>query len=137
MSGHEMMVLDDEEKVLPHVFELSMGIDRSIYCILETAYSSTDGRSILKINPELALIHAAVLPLVSRKPLVSRAREIHDLLRIDYDVVYDESGSIGRRYARQDEIVTSYCITIDNQTLINDTVTIRYRDTTHQFRIEA
>jgi len=137
MSGHEMMVLDDGEKVLPHVFELSMGIDRSIYCILETAYSSIDGRITLKINPELAPIHAAVLPLVSREPLVSRAREIYDLLRMDYDVVYDESGSIGRRYARQDEIGTPYCITIDNQTLIDDTVTIRYRDTTHQFRIEA
>ncbi len=114
-----------------------MDIDRSIYCLLETAYSTIDGRSILKINPELAPIHAAVLPLVSREPLVSRAREIYDLLRMDYDVVYDESGSIGRRYARQDEVGTPYCITIDNQTLIDDTVTIRYRDTTHQFRIEA
>lgn len=137
LSGHEMTVLDDGEKVLPHVFELSMGIDRSIYCILETAYATIDGRNVLKINPELAPINVAVLPLVSREPLVSKAREIYDLLRLDYDVVYDESGSIGRRYARQDEVGTPYCITIDNQTLIDDTVTIRYRDTTHQFRIEV
>jgi len=137
ISGQEMVVLDDGEKVLPHVFELSMGIDRSIYCILETAYGSINGRNVLKINPELAPIHAAVLPLVSREPLISRAREIYDLLRIDYDILYDESGSIGRRYARQDEVGTPYCITIDNQTLIDDTVTIRHRDTTHQFRIEV
>ncbi|MEM1584300.1 MAG: glycine--tRNA ligase [Nitrososphaerota archaeon] len=137
MSGHEMTVLDDGEKVLPHVFELSMGVDRSIYCILETAYSNVDGRNVLKINPDLAPIHAAVLPLVSKEPLVSRARQIHDMLRVDFDIVYDESGSIGRRYARQDEIGTPYCITVDYQTLVDDTVTIRYRDTTLQFRIEA
>ncbi|MEN2975286.1 MAG: glycine--tRNA ligase [Candidatus Caldarchaeales archaeon] len=136
VSGHEMTVQDDDGKVLPHVFELSMGIDRSIYCIMESAFTNVDGRRVLRINPELAPIHVAVLPLISRDPLISKSREIYDLLRLDYDVIYDDSGSIGRRYARQDEIGTPYCITVDHQTLEDDTVTIRERDTSHQVRIE-
>ncbi|MCS7125863.1 MAG: glycine--tRNA ligase [Aigarchaeota archaeon] len=137
VSGHEMTVQDDGEKVLPHVFELSMGIDRSIYCIIESALSNIGGRKVLRLNPELAPVHVAVLPLISREPFITRAKQIYDLLRLDYDVVYDDSGSIGRRYARQDEIGTPYCITVDHQTFEDDTVTIRYRDTTHQIRIET
>ncbi|MCF8884917.1 MAG: glycine--tRNA ligase [Nitrososphaerota archaeon] len=135
VSGHEMTVVDDGEKVLPHIFELSMGIDRSLYCIIELGLQN-GGRNILKINPELSPVQVAVLPLISKEPLVSKALEIYEMLKQEYDVVYDESGSIGRRYMRQDEIGTPYCITIDHQTLEDGTVTIRERDTTHQIRIK-
>lgn len=137
MSGKEMTVLDDGEKVLPHVFELSMGVDRSLYCILENALTESRGKSVLKIAPNLAPVQAAVLPLLSKEPFTSKAMEIYEILRTEFDVEYDESGSIGRRYARQDEIGTPYCITIDHRTFEDETVTLRDRDTAAQFRIEV
>lgn len=137
LSGHELTVMDDGDKVLPHVFELSMGVDRSIYCILESALSREGGRNVLRLNPSLAPIQAAVLPLLSKEPFTSKAREIYEMLRADFDVIYDEAGSIGRRYARQDEIGTPYCITIDHKTVEDETVTVRERDTALQVRLEA
>jgi len=134
-SGHEMEILDDGKKVLPHVFELSMGIDRSLYCILENSLDIEGGRHILRLPPHLAPIQAAVLPLLSREPLVSRALEIYESLKGEFDVEYDDSGSIGRRYARYDEIGTPLCITVDHQTLEDDTVTIRFRDSALQLRV--
>jgi len=134
-SGHEMEVLDDGKKVLPHVFELSMGIDRSLYCILENSLHIEGGRHILRLPPHLAPIQAAVLPLLSREPLISRALEIYESLKGEFDVEYDDSGSIGRRYARYDEIGTPLCITVDHQTLEDDTVTIRFRDSALQLRV--
>lgn len=137
VSGQEMTVLDGDEKILPHVFELSMGVDRSLYCILENALTEDGGRTVLKIAPTLAPVQAAVLPLLSKEPFTGKAREIYEMLRLNFDVEYDESGSIGRRYARQDEIGTPYCITIDHRTLEDETVTVRERDTAMQFRVEA
>jgi len=135
-SGHEMEVLDDGERVLPHVFELSMGVDRSIYCILENSLDSDSGRPVLRVPPYLAPIQAAILPLLSKEPFTSKAHEIYDWLKGDFDVVYDESGSIGRRYARYDEVGTPLCITVDHQTFEDNTVTVRFRDSAFQLRVD-
>ena len=135
LSGQEMTVLDDGERVLPNVFELSMGIDRSLYCILENSLHLVDNRVILKLPPHLAPIQAAILPLLSRKPFTDEAMRIYRSLRQDFDVVYDESGSIGRRYARYDEVGVPVDITIDHQTLEDKTVTVRFRDSTIQLRV--
>jgi len=136
MSGQEMEVMDGDRKVLPHVFELSMGVDRSLYCILENALTMEGGRTILRLPPHLAPINAAVLPLLSREPLTTKALEVYEGLKSDFDVVYDDSGSIGRRYARYDEIGVPLCITIDHQTIDDDSVTIRFRDSAHQIRAD-
>lgn len=135
-SGHEMEVLDDGEKVLPHVFELSMGVDRSIYCILENALDLEGGKPVLRLPPHFAPIEVAVLPLLSKEPFTSKAREIYEMLKLDFDVEYDESGSIGRRYLRFDEVGVPICITIDHQTLEDDTVTLRFRDSSMQLRVD-
>jgi glycyl-tRNA synthetase len=137
MSGQEMEVLDDGQKILPHVFELSMGVDRSLYCILENFLDLENGKTILRLPPYLAPIDAAILPLVSKEPLTSKAIEIYDELRRDFDVEYDDSGSIGRRYMRYDEIGVPICITVDYQTMEDDTVTIRFRDSAHQIRVDV
>jgi len=136
MSGQEMEVLDDGQKILPHVFELSMGVDRSLYCILENFLDLEDGKAVLRLPPYLAPIDAAILPLVSKEPLTGRAMEIYDELRRDFDVEYDDSGSIGRRYMRYDGVGVPICITVDHQTMEDDTVTVRFRDSTHQIRVD-
>jgi len=135
-SGHEMEVLDDGEKVLPHVFELSMGVDRSIYCILENALDLEAGKPVLRLPPHLASIEVAVLPLLSKEPFTSKAREIYESLKLEFDVEYDDSGSIGRRYVRLDEIGVPICITVDHQTLEDNTVTLRFRDSALQLRAD-
>ena len=135
LSGQEMTVLDDGERVLPNVFELSMGIDRSLYCILENSLHLVNNRIVLKLPPHLAPIQAAVLPLLSREPFTGEAMRIYRSLKQEFDVVYDASGSIGRRYARYDEIGVPVDITIDHQTLEDRTVTVRFRDSTIQLRV--
>jgi len=135
---------------IPHVIEPSAGVDRLILALICNAYSEvteTDGkgktetRVILKFHPRVAPIKAAVLPLLKNKPeLVRKAQEVRDLLRPWMNVFYDDGGSIGRRYARQDEAGTPFCVTIDFDTLgekpeLKDTVTIRYRDDGKQERL--
>jgi len=128
------------KKVIPHVIEPSYGIDRIIYAVLECAYHEEnvgkDIRRVLKLKKHIAPITAAVLPLLNREELKNKAKEVFNILRSNnIFAVYDESGSIGRRYRRQDEIGTPFCITIDYETLENNTVTVRYRDTMDQIRI--
>ncbi|MFZ2071773.1 MAG: glycine--tRNA ligase [Halobacteriota archaeon] len=127
-------------KIIPHVIEPSFGIDRIIYALLECAlYKEEVGkekRKILRFKKEIAPITAAVFPLLNRDELKVKAREVFQNLRsASLFVEYDESGSIGRRYRRQDEIGTPYCITIDYETLEDDTVTVRERDTMSQVRV--
>lgn len=137
VSGQEMYVTNDAgERIIPHVFELSMGVDRSILVLLDLGLKEEAGRTVLKIHPKLAPISVAVFPLVKKAELVSLARNIYDKIRLDYDAFYDESGSIGRRYRRQDAIGTPYCITVDYDSLKDGTVTIRDRDTMRQERIK-
>ncbi|MDQ3882603.1 MAG: glycine--tRNA ligase [Thermoproteota archaeon] len=139
-SKQNLEVLDSatQSKVLPHVFELSMGIDRSIYAILEHCYykdKQHDDRVALRLKPYLAPILVGILPLMTKDGLDQKARQINSELKYDFDTFYDESGSIGRRYRRLEEIGTPFAVTVDKITMQDDTVTIRYRDTMQQERI--
>jgi glycyl-tRNA synthetase len=127
------------EKFVPHVIEPSYGIDRILYCLLEHNYHEGKKKGeeyrILKFNPLIAPIKVGVLPLISDKKLIKIANEIdRDLRDTGIETYYDDGGSIGRRYARMDEIGTPFCITVDHDTLKDNTVTIRDRDTTKQIR---
>lgn len=135
VSGQDLTVMDGDQKVIPHVFELSMGVDRSLYCLLEHAYLEEPERRILRLKPYLAPVAMGVLPLVGKDGLPEVARTIHSQLRKWYDAFYDEGGSIGRRYRRLDEIGCPACVTVDYQTLQDRTVTLRDRDTMKQIRI--
>src|ERR1044071_3823138 len=141
VSKQNLYVIDpaDNIKVLPHLFELSMGIDRSIYSILEHSYYEDieAKRVVLKLVPKLAPVLVGVLPLVTKDGLREKAREIHSRLKLDYSTFYDESGSIGRRYRRLEEIGAPFALTVDNQTMNDDTVTIRHRDSMSQERIKV
>ncbi len=141
VSKQNLHVIDpaDNSKVLPHLFELSMGIDRSIYSILEHSYyEDTEAkRVVLKLVPQIAPVLVGVFPLVTKDGLREKACEIHSKLKLDYSTFYDESGSIGRRYRRLEEIGAPFALTIDNQTMKDDTVTIRHRDTMSQDRIKV
>ncbi|MEO9365845.1 MULTISPECIES: glycine--tRNA ligase [Candidatus Nitrosocaldus] len=142
VSKENMEVMDADDgsgnsKVLPHVFELSMGVERSLYCILEhSLYEDMENdRLVLRLKPYLAPIQVGVLPIVKKDEVEAKAKEVFKMLRKDIDAFYDDSGSIGRRYRRLDEIGTPYAITIDRQTLDDGTVTIRDRDTMQQVRV--
>ncbi len=138
ISKENMYIMEDNDKIVPHVFELSMGIDRSIYTILE--HSLRDDREhdrrVLSIKPYLAPVHAGVLPLVNRDGLDKKALEIFESIKRDIDAIYDSSGSIGRRYRRLDEIGAPFAVTIDRDTLTNNTVTVRERDSMKQVRVD-
>lgn len=131
------------EKFLPHVIEPSLGVDRTVLAILTSAYTEDmmgEGtRVFLKFNPKVAPMKAAVFPLLKNKPeLVEKAREIwKNLKTVVPQVMFDDNGNVGKRYRRQDEIGTPFCITVDFDTLENDTVTVRDRDTGNQERIAA
>lgn len=129
------------EKFVPHVIEPSYGIDRILYCILEQSYHEGKKKGeeyrILRLAPAIAPIKVGVLPLISDKRLVALAKEIDEQLRsAGIATYYDDGGTIGRRYARMDEVGTPFCVTVDHESLNNGTVTIRERDTTKQIRKE-
>ncbi|MFP4546028.1 MAG: glycine--tRNA ligase [Methanomassiliicoccales archaeon] len=127
------------EKVIPHVIEPSHGLDRIIYTCLEHAYSENDdGYMVLRLKPHVAPIKVGVFPLMSKDGLDEKAAELDRSLRLSgLPTYYDDSGSVGRRYARMDEIGTPWCITVDYETLENGTVTIRDRDTAEQVRVDS
>ena len=135
VSGSNFTVDDDGEKVLPHVFELSMGIDRGIFTIMDLSLKGEGERKVLALKPYLAPVQAAVFPLVNKDGLQEKAREVTLRLREGLDVFYDESGAIGRRYARADEAGVPACVTVDYDTLKDGTVTLRDRDTRAQERV--
>lgn len=142
-SGKKLQFFDPElnENYTPFVVETSIGLDRTFLAIMSYAYHEEkleDGseRVVLRIPPILAPVKAAVLPLVKKDGLPEKAREILDQLKYDFNCQYDEKDAIGRRYRRQDAIGTPYCITVDNETLVDNSVTIRYRDTMTQERVE-
>ncbi len=132
--------VDDNESYIPYVVETSIGLDRMFLALLSKAYNEEqleDGttRVVLSIPPFLAPVKVAVLPLTKKDGLPEKAREIMSNLMLDHICVYEEKDSIGKRYRRMDAIGTPYCITIDHQTLEDNTVTIRDRDTMKQDRI--
>ncbi|MEK7628963.1 MAG: glycine--tRNA ligase [Patescibacteria group bacterium] len=126
------------EEYWPHVIEPTWGVDRSLLAVLCSAYDDTDAsRTVLKLNPKIAPYKVAVFPLMKNKPeLVEAARKVYTGLKKEFVVAWDDRGNVGKRYYSQDEIGTPYCITVDFQTLEDETVTIRDRDTTTQERIK-
>ncbi|MCH7541308.1 glycine--tRNA ligase, partial [Patescibacteria group bacterium] len=156
-SGKDLSYFDEEtkKKIIPYVIEPSIGIGRMMLALLIDAYSeekaptaethpsqasrgkkSDETRVFLKLHPALAPIKVAVLPLVKDPKLIKIAKEIHRDLKKNWEVMYDEVGTIGRRYRRGDEIGTPYAITVDFDTLKDNSVTIRYRDSMKQERTD-
>ena len=141
-SGKKIQYFDAElnQSYTPYVIETSIGVDRLFLSIMAGAYQEEtleggESRVVLKLPPALAPVKLAVLPLVRKDGLSEKAEEILHMLRFDFRCQYDEKDSIGKRYRRQDAIGTPYCITIDYNTMKDDTVTIRFRDTTQQERM--
>lgn len=134
-SGESQEVFFDEKKFIPHVIEVTFGIDRNVYMLLEAFYTEREEKPVLMLPPKMAPFDCAVFPLVNKSGIDKKAYEVYQNLRRDFNCFYDESGSIGRRYARQDEIGTPLCVTIDYDTLKDDTVTVRDRDSTRQVRV--
>jgi glycyl-tRNA synthetase len=125
-------------RIIPHVAEPSFGAERLVLVVLDKAYAEEGGRVVLRIPKAIAPIKVAVFPLVEREELISLAKRIYwELVDRGFTVLYDESGSIGRRYARADEIGVPYAITVDFQSLEDGTVTIRDRDTRQQVRVKV
>jgi glycyl-tRNA synthetase len=143
-SGKKLQYFDQEanEGYTPYVVETSIGLDRTFLAVLSHAYKEEkleDGseRVVLNIPARLAPVKVAVLPLIKKDNLPEKAREIMDKLKMNYRCYYEEKDTIGRRYRRMDAIGTPYCITVDHQTLQDNTVTIRDRDTMQQERIPS
>jgi glycyl-tRNA synthetase len=140
-SGEKLEYFDPQtkERYVPHVIEPAAGADRATLAFLVDAYDEeeVDGeqRTVLKLHPRLAPVKVAVLPLVRKDAQPEVAREVYAALRGRMQSEYDEGGSIGKRYRRQDEIGTPFCVTIDHQTLEDGTVTVRDRDTLAQERV--
>lgn len=143
-SGVDFSIVDEntKEKYIPYVIETSAGLDRVIFALLAEAYDEDEingeKRTVLRFLPRIAPVKAAVFPLLRNKTvLVSKAQEVYSMLKQDILFVeFDDNGNIGKRYRRQDEIGTPWCITVDFQTLEDNTVTVRDRDTAKQTRIE-
>ena len=140
-SGKSMLYVDPftNEKYIPYVIEYSIGADRLMLAVLSEAYEEEtlengETRQVMHFHPAIAAYKVAVLPL--QKNLSEKAREVQKMLAKRFMVTYDEAGSIGKRYRRQDEIGTPYSVTIDFDTMENDTVTVRDRDTMEQIRIK-
>ncbi len=143
-SGKDLTYLDDQtrERFIPYVIETSAGLTRSVLMVLSDAYEEEtleggDVRTVMHFHPEIAPVTVAVLPLVKKDGIADLAKDIEKSLREEFSTFYDQSGAIGRRYRRMDEIGTPYCITIDYETKENKTVTLRYRDSMEQIRIPA
>lgn len=125
------------EKFIPHVVEPTFGISRVFLALLANGYTEEEDRTYLKLHPDIAPYRVAVFPLVKNKEKIAgKAREFYNLLSDEFSVVWDDRGNIGKRYLSQDEIGTPYCVTIDYDTLEDNTVTVRDRDTTKQERVE-
>ena len=141
-SGKKMQYFDSEinEHYVPYVVETSIGLDRMFLAVLSSAYVeekiNNESRVVLKIPPQIAPVKLAVLPLTKKDNLPEKAREIIKLLQLNFSCQYEEKDSIGKRYRRQDAIGTPYCITVDHESLENDTITLRNRDDMTQQRIK-
>jgi len=129
---------DEGKKIIPHVWEISAGVDRTMFAILENSMKQNKEGLYLALNPLIASYDCAVFPIVKKGEIYDFSKEISRMLKDSwFDVIYDKSGSIGRRYARNDEIGTPFCITVDGDSTKNKDVTIRDRDTTKQIRVKV
>jgi glycyl-tRNA synthetase len=147
-SGRDLTYRDEAsgERFTPHVIEPSSGADRATLAFLCEAYCEDEApdekgamqtRTVMKFHPRIAPVKAAVFPLVKKDGMPEAAKELYSALKKRFNVFYDEKGAVGRRYRRQDEAGTPYCITIDGQTLTDNTVTIRDRDSLKQWRVKS
>jgi len=147
-SGKKIQYFDNErnQSYVPYVIETSIGLDRTFLKILSNAFTeeeivkedgSKDTRVVLRIPPALAPVKLAILPLLKKDGLPEKGAEVFDLLKYDFNCQYEDKDTIGRRYRRHDAIGTPFCITIDHQTLQDNTVTIRHRDTMEQERVNV
>jgi len=147
-SGRDLTYRDDisGERFTPHVIEPSSGADRATLAFLCEAYHEDQApddkgemqtRVVMKFHPRIAPVKAAVFPLVKKDGMPEAAQELYGALKKRFNVFYDEKGAVGRRYRRQDEAGTPYCITVDGQTLTDNTVTIRDRDSLKQWRVKT
>jgi glycyl-tRNA synthetase len=141
-SGQNLEYTDPEtrEKFVPHVIEPTFGVERTILALLCDAYEEEtlengEMRTVLHLNPRIAPVKVAVFPLMKKEPLAEKAMGVFKTLQRFWHCEYDESGAIGKRYRRQDELGTPFCLTIDFDTLENDTVTLRDRDSMQQTRV--
>jgi glycyl-tRNA synthetase len=145
-SGKKLQYFDSEinQNYIPYVIETSIGLDRMFLLTMINAFEEQDlsegdkkdSRVVLKLHPCLAPVKAAILPLTKKDGLPEKAREIMDRIKLDHNVIYEEKDSIGKRYRRQDAIGTPFCITVDHQSLEDNTVTIRHRDSMKQERVD-
>ncbi|MCQ2204502.1 MAG: glycine--tRNA ligase [Bacteroidales bacterium] len=143
-SGKKIEYFDPElnQSYTPYVIETSIGVDRMFLSTLAGAYTEEqleggDSRVVLKLPAQLAPVKLAVMPLVKKDGLPEKAREILNTMKLEFNCQYDEKDSIGKRYRRQDAIGTPFCVTVDHQTIEDNTVTVRYRDTMQQERISV
>lgn len=144
-SGKDLTVFDDnsQKKYFPYVIEPTIGIERLFFALLWDGFEVSDGSNrlskgeiILKLNPKLSPIKVAIFPLVNKDGMDKNARQVYDELKEKFSSEYDDKGSIGRRYRRQDEIGTPFCITIDGETKKDNSATVRSRDTGRQKRVK-
>ena len=141
-SGVDLSYFDQEknEKFVPHIMETSVGLGRLVFMFLDQAYTEEavgeETRVVLKLDKRLAPVKVAILPLSKKEELTGPAKEIWNTLKVNFMCEYDETQSIGKRYRRQDEIGTPYCVTVDFETLNDESVTVRDRDTMVQERIK-
>lgn len=141
-SGKDLSYFDDvnRERYIPYIVETSAGVDRTLLTVMVDAYEEQklekDTRTVLHLSPKIAPIKAGIFPLVKKEGMPDIAKKIYRDLRPYYNVFYDEGGAVGRRYRRQDEAGTPFCITVDTETLENETVTVRDRDSMQQERVK-
>lgn len=136
VSGVDLSVVEDDEKFTPHVFELSMGLDRIFYAVLENSLSERDSKPILKFPRQLSPLDVIILPLVKKDGIDEKANEIHDMLKTKFETKYDEKQSIGKRYVIYDQLGIPLAVTVDYDSLENDDVTLRDRDSMKQIRVK-
>ncbi len=147
-SGQDLNYFDQTtgKKFIPHIMETSVGLNRLLFMFIENAYTEEEltnskgekeTRTVLKIDKKLAPIKLAIFPLLkNRSEIVEKAKKIYDDLKEEFICEFDDNGNIGKRYRRQDEIGTPYCVTVDFETLKDDSVTLRDRDSMQQERVK-
>jgi len=136
-KNHNVSVSYNGKKIYPHVLEISIGVDRNIWALMDIFYKKDKDRELFLFNRNITPIEVAVFPLVNKDKIPEKAEEIYELIKDDFNCFYDSKGSIGKRYARSDEIGINFCITIDHDSLKKGDVTIRDRSSMNQIRVKV
>jgi glycyl-tRNA synthetase len=136
VSGADLSVVENDEKFTPHVFELSMGLDRIFYTVLENSLSERDGKPVLKFPRQLSPLDVVIMPLVKKDGIDEKAMSIYEALKPNFESKYDEKQSIGKRYVIYDQLGVPLAITVDYDSLEKDDVTLRERDSMKQIRVK-